>query len=259
VKEQTINIPTSAGTMETFVTCPEQAGPFPAVILYMDVWGVREVLFDLARRVATVGYYALVPDFYYRQGRIRTDYRDEHGHAISLKNLTPEQQETVLAPQRNLADSMVIQDTGAILQFLDAQADVKPGPIGGFGYCMGGRQVLQAAAAYPDRLRASASLHGTTLISDRPDSAHVGIKKFRGEVYCGFAEVDAYAPLPMVREWNRLMTSSSVKYFGEIHKGAEHGYALPDRDLYHKHGAERDWELILAMFHRQIPPAYADR
>ena len=90
--------------METFVTSPEQDGPFPAVILYMDVWGVREVLFDLARRVATVGYYALVPDFYYRQGRIRADYRDEHGHAISLKNLTPEQQEAVLAPQRKLAD-----------------------------------------------------------------------------------------------------------------------------------------------------------
>ena len=91
MKEETIDIPTKAGRMETFVTRPEQAGPFHAVILFMDVWGVREVLFDLARRVATVGYYVLVPDFYYRQGRIRTDYRDEKGNAISLKNLTPEQ------------------------------------------------------------------------------------------------------------------------------------------------------------------------
>jgi carboxymethylenebutenolidase len=256
VKEDTIDIPTAAGKMETFISRPEQGGPFPAVILYMDVWGIREVLFDLARRVATVGYYVLVPDLYYRQGRIRTNYRDERGRAISLKNLTAEQQEAVLAPQKKLTDAMTVEDTGAILKFLDGQTDAKPGPIGGFGYCMGGRQVLQSAAAYPERMRASASLHGTTLISDKPDSAHVGIKKFQGEVYCGFAETDAYAPLPMVEEWNRLMKSSPAKYYGEIHKGAEHGYALPDRDLFDKRGAERDWELIFAMFHRQIPPGY---
>jgi carboxymethylenebutenolidase len=53
------------------------------------------------------------------------------------------------------------------------------------------------------------------------------------------------------------MATSPAKYTGVIHKGAEHGYAVPDRDLFHKQGAERDWELIFAMFHRQIPPAYA--
>jgi carboxymethylenebutenolidase len=257
LKEETIDIPTAAGRMETFITRPEQAGPFHAVILFMDVWGVREVLFDLARRVATVGYYVLVPDFYYRQGRIRTDYRDEHGNAISLKKLTPEQQAAVLEPQRKLADQMVVEDTGAVLRFLNTQSDVNKGAVGGFGYCMGGRHVLQAASAYPNRLRASASLHGTTLITDKPDSAHVGVNNFQGEVYCGFAETDEYAPLPIVQQWNTLMAASPAKYTSVIHKGAEHGYALPDRDLFHKQGAERDWELIFAMFHRQIPPGYA--
>jgi carboxymethylenebutenolidase len=256
MKEQTVDIPTAAGKMDTFITCPEQAGPFPAVILYMDVWGIREILFDLALRVATVGYCVLVPDLYYRQGRIRTDYRDEHGRALSIKNLTDAQREAVLEPQRKLTDAMVLEDTGAILKFLENYSDARKGAIGGFGYCMGGRQVLQAAAAYPDRFGAVASLHGTTLITDEPDSAHLGIGKLQGEVYCGFAETDEYAPAPMVEEWNRLMKSSPAKYRGVIHKGAEHGYALPDRDLFHKQGAERDWELIFAMFHRAIPPAY---
>jgi carboxymethylenebutenolidase len=256
VKEETIDIPTAAGRMETFITRPEQAGPFPAVILYMDVWGVREVLFDLARRVATVGYYVLVPDLYYRQGRIRTNFRDASGNAISLKNLSAEDQAKVLEPQKKLEDRMVVEDTGDILKFLDTQPDAKRGAVGGFGYCMGGRYVIQAASAYPDRLRASASLHGTTLITDKPDSAHVGIAKLQGEVYCGFAETDEYAPLPMVEKWTGLMATSPARYQGVIHKGAEHGYALPDRDLFHKRGAERDWELIFAMFHRQIPPSY---
>ena len=254
--EQTVDIPTAAGRMETFITHPEMDGPFPPVILYMDVWGIREILFDLARRVAPVGYYVLVPDLYYRQGRIRTDYRDEHGNAISLKLLTAAQREAVLAPQQKLTDAMVVEDTGAVLRFLDQQKAAAPGPVGGFGYCMGGRHVLQAAAAYPDRFRASASLHGTTLISDNPDSPHLTVKKFKGEVYCGFAEIDEYAPAPMVKEWNELMKGSAARYSYKIHQGAEHGYALPDRDLFHKQGAEQDWEMIFAMFHRQIP-AYA--
>ena len=254
--EQTLNVPTPAGQMETFITYPEADGPFSPVILYMDVWGIREVLFDLARRVATVGYYVLVPDLYYRQGHIRTDYRDAHGNAISLKLLSPEQREAVLAPQQKLADAMVVEDLGAILKFLDQQKAAKSGAVGGFGYCMGGRHVLQAAAAHPDRFRASASLHGTTLISDRPDSPHLTVKNLKGEVYCGFAETDEYAPLPMVEKWNGLMKGSPARYGYKIHQGAEHGYALPDRDLFHKQGAEQDWEMIFAMFHRQIP-AYA--
>src|SRR5256885_15640426 len=69
MRERTIAIPTQAGQMETFITQPEDGGPFPPVVIYMDFWGVREELFDIARRVGTVGYYCLVPDLYYRPGR----------------------------------------------------------------------------------------------------------------------------------------------------------------------------------------------
>ena len=58
----------------------------------------------------------------------------------------------------------------------------------------------------------------------------------------------------MVDELARLMKQSSVRYRYEIHRDARHGYALPDRDIYEKWAAERDWELIFAMLHRQIPP-----
>ena len=47
-----------------------------------------------------------------------------------------------------------------------------------------------------------------------------------------------------------------MRYTPVIHQGTLHGYALPDRDIYAKAAAERDWELIFAMYHRQIP-AYA--
>jgi hypothetical protein len=51
-----------------------------------------------------------------------------------------------------------------------------------------------------------------------------------------------------------LSKCPSVRYTPVIHQGTLHGYALPDRDIYAKVAAERDWELIFAMYHRQIPP-----
>ena len=100
---------------------------------------------------------------------------------------------------------------------------------------MGGRHVLCVTGAYPDRFIAGASLHGTALISERDDSPHRLAQRFRGELYCGFAEHDP------------------VAYRHEFHPGAEHGYALPNRDIHDKRAANRDWELIFAMFRRQLP------
>ncbi|MPZ58917.1 MAG: hypothetical protein GEU91_20985 [Rhizobiales bacterium] len=206
--------------------------------------------YDLARRVASIGYYCMVPDFYYRQGKVRSTYINKKGERISLNRLDKEEQDKVLAPLSKLADGMVVQDTGAILQFLREGGDpVKAKAIGAIGYCMGGRHVMQAAVTYPE-FKASASLHGTTLISDRPDSPHLRVNALQGEVYCGFAEFDHYAPLSMVEELGNLLKPCAVRYTHQIHKGAEHGYALPDRDIFHKQAAERDWELIFAMFHR---------
>jgi carboxymethylenebutenolidase len=74
-------VPTQDGRMNAFVTRPEQGGPFAAIVILMDVWGLREELFDIARKVAVTGYYCIVPNFYYRQGLISFEFRDERGQA----------------------------------------------------------------------------------------------------------------------------------------------------------------------------------
>ena len=149
---------------------------------------------------------------------------------------------------------MVVDDTGAILDFVRRGEPVRAGGVGTIGYCMGGRHVLCVAGHFPEQAIASASLHGTSLISDAPDSPHRLVKHFRGELYCGFAEMDPYAPLSMVKELEALLRPCPVDYRYAIHEGAQHGYALPNRDIFDPQGAARDWEQIFAMFHRQIPP-----
>src|SRR5947209_19145942 len=88
MRERFVEIKTAGGVMEAFVTHPEDNRPFSAVIIYMDIWGVREELYDIARRVAAVGYYCMVPDFYYRQGkRIHIEFRNEKNQTISINRL----------------------------------------------------------------------------------------------------------------------------------------------------------------------------
>ena len=253
MRERVVDTSTADGRMETLIVHPEQGGPFAPVVVYMDVWGLREELCDIARKVAVVGYYVILPDLYYRQGRIRHQWRNERGQMISLHNLDPERRAQVLAPLQNLTDGMVVADTGAILGLIDQDPAARPGGVGSIGYCMGGRHVLCVAGAYPQRFVAGASLHGTALVSERPDSPHLSAERFRGELYCGFAEKDPYAQPPLIRALGESLAGRPVAYHYEIHRGAEHGYALPDRDIHDKPAANRDWELIFAMFRRRLP------
>ena len=66
--EKTVEIRTSDGTVDTFICHPERNGPHPGVIFYMDAPAIREELRDIARRIATVGYYVMLPNLYYRAG-----------------------------------------------------------------------------------------------------------------------------------------------------------------------------------------------
>jgi carboxymethylenebutenolidase len=254
VRERLIDIPMARGAMDTFIAHPSDAGTYPAVIIYMDVWGLREELFDIARRIATVGYYCAVPNFYYRQGRIRHEYRDADHRMITLDRLDEQTRSRVLAPLRQLSDAMVIEDTAAILEFIDADPAARHrAALGCIGYCMGGRHVLRVTGRFPDRFLASASLHGTDLVA-AADSPHLSVTKGSGELYCGFGEKDRHTPPATVDTLARTLPASGVSYRYEVHRGADHGYALPDRDVYDKASANRDWEIIFAMFYRRLRP-----
>ena len=250
--ERMTEIPTVDGRMDAFVTHPEEGGPFPAVVVLMDIWGLREELFDVARRVATVGYCCVLPNFWYRRGRVRYEFRDDKGRMRSLVTLPKAVQDEIHANMSQVTDRMAMADIGSVLKFLDGEP-VRNGPKGTIGYCLGGRLSLAAAAEFPDQLRACASMHGTRLVNDRPDSPHRFVDKFCGEIYCGFAEKDDLAPPSTIETLAKLFDGrGNVRYRAIVHPGTEHGYALPDRDIFHKPAANRDWENIFAMFRRQL-------
>lgn len=250
--EAMTEIATRDGRMDAFVTHPEEGGPFPAVVVLMDIWGLREELFDIARKVAVTGFHCTVPNFYYRQGAVRFEFRDDAGRMKSFEQIPAEEQRRMREQMARTSDDKAMEDIGAVLDFLSGQP-VKAGPKATIGYCLGGRYALQAAARYPDDFQANASLHGTRLVTDAPLSPHKSALACRGEIYCGFAEHDDLAP-PATRQTLQDVFAAcpNVRYRALVHPGTVHGYALPNRDIYAKQATNRDWENIFAMFRRAL-------
>lgn len=251
--ERTVEIETADGTMPIFITQPESGGPFAPVVLFMDIWGYREMLCDLARRIGTVGYAAVLPDLYYRRGGGSIEFRDDDGNIRTMKDLSPEEQEQVNVMRSHLTDSMAVSDCGALLDFFDADADIRSGPVGSAGWCMGGRHVVRAAGAYPERFVASAALHPTSMVGDdTPDAPYREAPNCSGELYIGWGESDHYSPPDVIEATSKLFRDQSVAYSELVHPGAQHGYALPDRAAFDKHAAARDWERVFAMYRRML-------
>ena len=247
---------TADGRMPVFAASPAEAGRrYPAVILYMDFWGAREELHGMARHVASRGYCCLVPDFYYRQGKVRDVLRDANGKVLSLKALDPATREQVLMPLRNLTDDMVVEDTRSLLDGLGNIQAAAPAPVGVIGYCLGGRLVLKVAAAFPDRVRATASIHPNSLMTDKPDSPHLLLDRLRGGLYFGLAQMDRHTPPDVIARLERIVRDCTVRCSIETHVGVDHGYALPDRDIYDAAASAKDWERVFALFGHELEAA----
>ena len=176
--EGMVEVPTKYGRMPSFVARPDAGGPFPAIIFYMDAPGFREELCNMARRIAKAGYYCILPDMYYRLGTLRLD---NTRRTEAMTNVWRE-------AMNSLTNADVTDDTAGILAFLDAQADVAAGPVGCVGYCMSGRYVTTVAGRFPTRIKASASMYGVGIVTDKEDSPHLLLDQVQGELLFIFAE-----------------------------------------------------------------------
>ena len=243
--EDTLDIATADGAMETFICHPERGGPFPPVFMLMDAPGIREELRDMARRLATVGYYVMLPNLYYRAGRDTIYGPDvlQHGSA---------EHKRMRAVRTKMTIPPVMEDIGAMLAHADGQSGAKPGPVGAHGYCMSGPYALAAAARYPNRIAAAASFYGTWLLSDAEESPHRSLGRVKGELYIACAEHDDLAPLPMVEELRGLFGLAGSPGEIELYSGVHHGFAFPQRWCYDKSAAERHWERLIALYRRRL-------
>jgi carboxymethylenebutenolidase len=241
VIEYETDIETRDGAMNSFVTHPEEGGPFPPVLFYMDAPGKREELHRMARRIASVGYFVVLPNLYYRRTREFSMERTDAGMARMFEMM------------KHLSNALVVEDTRALLRFADAQPEAKPGPVGVVGYCMSGPFVVAAAAAFPERIAAAASIYGARLVTKHPDSVHRHLDGIAGELYFACAEIDQWATPEQIAELAAALSKAGADHRIEWYPGAQHGFAFPERaGIYHEPSAERHWERLFALFERRL-------
>ena len=202
--EETYAVQTADGAMETFLVWLERERPTPAVFLLMDAPGVREGLKDMARRLATSGYFVALPNLYYRAGNNPT-----FGPTVLDEN-SPEWKR-MRAIRTKMTIPPVMNDLNALFEFAKNREEVSDGPMGCHGYCMSGPYALAAAARFPDQIGAAASFYGTWLVNDAEESPHGTFSKTNAEDVDTKAEDHAYDAL-------RYMLMTRMTGYVSIHK-----------------------------------------
>ena len=240
MQEFHVDVPTPDGLMECFAAHPDGPGPFAPVILYMDVPGIREELRNMARRFAENGYFCLLPDLYYRHGKVRFDL-----------SKGPEELQRMFAVGRGLSNAMVMRDTQGMLDYLknNPLATDRTGIV---GHCMSGQFVVSAAGTYPARIAAAVSFYGTLIVTDKPDSPHKLAPSIEGELYLAFAEHDPYVEDNVIPELRAALEAASVRYRIETYPGTDHGFCFPERPAYSEEAAERGWAAVFELYERTL-------
>ena len=240
--EAEIPLQTADGTMSAFTTRPDEGGPFPTVFFYMDAPGKREELHDMARRIATTGYYVVLPNLYYR-------WRDH----FELDFATGANADEMFSLMAKLSNAMVVSDTQALIDHVEREDSADASRVGCVGYCMSGPFALVVAAAYPERVRCAASVYGVRLAVDEDDSPHHGFGQTPAELYVAAAETDEYAPPEMIERVERALSETGANGRVEWFPGTHHGFAFPTRQgMFDKAAAERHWARLHALFERNL-------
>ena len=245
--EKHLQVRTAEGVMETFLAHPDDEVRMPVVVLYMDAPGIREELYGFARRIAAQGYCCLLPDLYYRHGRVRMD----------LNEMTAEQRREMFSHMRSLNNALVLADTEALLEALKSESLAARGPMGCIGYCMSGQYIMSVAGTFPEHFRASVSCYGVGIVSRKPDAPHLLAPNVRGEMSFAFAEKDEYVPDDVIPTLRETLDKHSVRYEIETYSGTEHGFCFPERGgAYNESAAEDVWRRSFELFERQLksPP-----
>jgi carboxymethylenebutenolidase len=239
VIEDRIEVETADGTMTTFVFHPEHDGPHPVVLYLMDAPSIRRALTDMASRLATAGYYVLLPYLYYRGGPYREfGMSDEDAHARQ------ELMATVTA-------AGIVTDVEALLAAADRDPAARPGQVGAVGFCMSGGLTLAAARAFPDRVAAAASVHGAWLVREGDDSPHQGLDPVTAEVYFAWCADDPTAPAETVPVMEEALQAAGITYTIDHITGAQHGFA-PRGPRYDHAASELHWERVHSLLRRNL-------
>ena len=248
VMEADVQVTTPSGTCDAALVHPQGSGRWPAVILFVDAFGLRPAMRDIAKRLSAGGYTVLVPNPYYRSTKAP-------GIEPGFDFTNPADRAKLEKLRAPITSDAVMQDATAYVKFLDSQSSVdKKAKMGVFGYCMGGPMTMQAAAAQPERIGAGASFHGGGVVTDKPDSPHLLVPKMKAQYYFGIAANDDQRQPDAKTKLNEAFHAAHLPAKIEVYEGTLHGWCVKDmplqagKPIYDEASAERAWTELVTLY-----------
>lgn len=243
--ENQVDVPTEDGALEARLFLPDDEGPWPLVVFYMDAFGLRPALSEMAERLVDAGYAVAQPNLYWRSSSFEPfDPAAAFGDAA--------ERERLMKLLNAVRVDQVASDTLALVDEVTEDRRVQGNRFGCVGYCMGGRMAFAVAKEIPERVAAAASIHPGGLVTDEPDSPHRKASQIRGVVYLGIADEDRGCTVEHQRALRQALEDAGVRHTLELYTGAHHGFAVPDLPVFDRAAAERQWQRVLGLFDTEL-------
>lgn len=240
---QTLSLSLDAGTCPVLLFGDAADRTTPIVILFMDAFGPRPVLFDLAESLASDGYRVLLPDLFYRHA----PYRPLDPQSLFSGGEDRARLHVLIG---GLDQEALDADVAGLLALCRELSD-GPARIGVTGYCMGGRYVLTAASLGPEVL-AAACFHSSKLAPETAPSAHTRLSGSNARIYIGVADPD---PSFDAAEQGRLaaaLRAAQTDHIIESYKGAAHGFVMADLPVFNQEASGRHRERLRELFTQML-------
>lgn len=222
-----VTYPGQDAEIMAYLAQPAGPGPFSAVLVCHEIFGLTEHIQDVARRLAAAGYVGLAVDLLSRQGGT-AHFADVADIRAALQAMPP---------------ALIVEDFRAGVRYLQAQPNVHPERIGMTGFCFGGGVTWRCATQIPE-LKAAVPFYG-------PNPPLEDVPHIRAAVLALYAENDPriMAGVPAIDE---AMRQHGKVYEKVVYAGAEHGFHNDTGARYHPQAAADAWQRALAWFAKYL-------
>lgn len=229
-----VKVPVADGSIPAYRAMPDKGGPFATVLVVQEIFGVHEHIKDICRRLAKLGYFAIAPELYARQGN-PAEYSDIKELVAKLVSKVP--------------DSEVMSDLDAAVAYAKSTGKADTQKLAVTGFCWGGRITWLYAAHNPE-LKAAVSWYG----SDRPvDELHPKnpadiAGDVKAPVLSLYGGADPSNP-PETRDKRQTACAAGGKTCDKVvYPDAPHGFNADYRPSYRPEAAKDGWARMLAWF-----------
>ena len=229
-----VEIPAEGGSIPGYRAMPEAGGPFPAILVVQEVFGVHEHIKDICRRLAKVGYFAVAPALFAREGDV-----------VTMSDFKQIMQVVAKVPEPQVAS-----DLDATAAWAESTRKVDTSKLGIVGFCWGGRQVWLYAAHNP-KLKAGVSWYG---VLERPkndmtpDNPIDLVQRINAPILGLYGGADPGIPVAQIDAMRTALKAAGKSSEIVVYPDTPHGFNADYRPSYRPQQARDAWQRMLVWF-----------